>query len=237
MKPTFYLTALLLLLYSCGSLSGIHEGERLMPALGALGKADKNLISEDFLFLGNPVISSPVALSVRQHAFNRSSFKKFEDRNRFYEKKQDLQYTDSLPKPTYISLQFVDRITLKGQLNEEENSDVRKYLSKDNDCRMVSEVSLVLEEELSSMIMHAEQLQLATDRGKFVLELITRSDTKRITVPAGAVFDYKLSGFCWDKDNYGNKQIAAIIPRGDHCPNGTERKANRLENDKTLLKL
>ncbi len=237
MKPTSYLAALLLLLYSCGSLSGDREGERLIPTLGALGKTNKNLISEDFLLLGNPTLEAPVPLSVRRQAFTKTSFKKFSERNRFYDGKRQLEYIDSLPKPTYLNLQISDRIELKSHLNTDENSDVRNYLSKDTDCRLVSGVSMVVDQSLSETLFNAEQLQLTTTKGQFAVRLVDGNSTKLIPIPDGSVFDYELSSFCWGKDQFGKFKIEAITPERQGCPRGTESKAHKLADTRSYLKL
>ena len=238
MKPTYLFTALLLLIFSCSPMQNLKESGGGNPSLGVVGKDIKNVFKKNFLQLGKPIINRTLAVSVREVPFSKSKYKTYQNNHLQTGEKLAIDYIDSLPKPTYIDLEISDKINLLSLLNTAENSDVRSYLAQDAHNSIVTAISVTVQPHIKALLLEAEALYLKESKyGLFVLEVAKGRERSEVAFTVREIFDYQLSGFCWRKDNYGNKIIEAIAMGNENCPRGTEQKAYKLDETKSYLKL
>ncbi len=238
MRPTYLFTALLLFIFSCAPLQSVKQNKAPIPTLGTIGKEAGSLLGKDFQYIGKPHITQALSLSVYEVSFTRSTFKDYVKFKVQRDEKLAFRFVDSLPKPSYINLELSDKIALQTLLNQSENSDVRSYLTKDADYNMVTSISMVLSPRLKNEILESKTVFLTeTKEGQLSLSFLENEETVVIQPWEAEIFDYKLSGFCWGKDRYGQKKIEAIAINGERCPRGTENKAYKLDETKSYLKL
>jgi len=228
-----------LLIFSCAPLQNIQEGKGQIPVIGSIANEKKSLLGSEVHCIGKPHMIHALALSIREIPFTKSTYRTYQNRKIHNEEKGAVHYVDSLTvKPKYITLEISDRIALQTLLNHSDNSDVRSYLIKDEDYSVVSGITMVVNPELRRDFMASEALFLTeTEHGVLGIALMNNKETVTIPLPKAGIFDYKLSGFCWGENRYGEKQIEAIVSYGDRCPEGTEKDAHKLNATKNYLKL
>lgn len=238
MKTKFTYMAICSLLFSCASLEKPGPETSSFVGLGVIVKEDGNLMHKRLETVGKPYLERALEVSVSEFPLSKSQFKAYQKQELIRGKKPSFVYSDSLPKPRYLSLQLADKFALQSVLSREENSDVCKYLEKDSEFGMVTTISLMLNEQTKAQFLQADEVFLAQkDSGKLFFLLSTKETVSELTVSDDLIFDYELTGFCWGEDRYGNKQIDALVPYEDRCPPGTERKAHKLNEEKQYLKL
>lgn len=236
---TYYLSMLLaFVLCACSSLKQGVSSDMSTPSLGAIGKQDKSLLSTNFKQVGEPVLTDGIALSVRSIPFTKSSFKSYSNFMAKKGEKVHLKYVDSLPvKPKYLRFEIKDKIGLKTLLNQDLNDEVRSYLTKDADCRIVSSMSIQMNEMEADFYLNAEGLFLTTDtNGLLRIQLVNGKDKQLVNLPKNQAFDYDIMGFCWGENRYGQARIETLNAGGS-CPEGTKKNAQKLDGQLTLLKL
>lgn len=238
MKPTLASAIFLLLIFSCSTIKNTTKKEVSGLNLGIIGIEHKNMMEIEFQRIGKPNMTRALHLNALEVPFSKTSFKVYQNHRVNRGKTVELAYIDSLPKPTYISMQITDFIATQLLLNEEENSDVRNYLAKDENYKIVSGISLIVNSPLKEEILGSEALFLtATKEGKMAIALLNNKETVTIQLPNEEIFDYELYGFCWGLDRYKQKKIEAILEEGQKCPKGTEKKAYKLNELNPYYKL
>jgi len=238
MRPTYYTLLLACMLFACNPIKEIVSTETQMPTLAAIGKKDKSVLSTNFKQVGEPAFSKKIALSATAIPFTKSKFKSYQNSKLQNGEKVYVQYIDSLPiKPKYVQFEIKDKIGLTALLNNEENVEVRSYLTKDADCRMVSSISMYMHEMEADRYLRAQGLFLITDaNGMLQIELINGSTKETVILSKNEIFDYETLGFCWGENRYGQPQIETLNANSK-CPAGTEKNAQKLNKLTTLLKL
>lgn len=240
MRPTFYAMLLALLLFSCASLQNIEKNsDRFIPSIGAIGKEEKSLLTKNFQQVGNPHLEKGIPLSIREIQFDRSKFKVYADFKASQGRQPTVTFIDSLPvKPKYLCLQISNKIALQSQLNEDRNSNVRSYLSNDDNFKIVTQIAFMDTRENSQQLLDADGLFLTQCKdGLLGIELLKKGKRIPFTMSTMEIFEYELSGFCWNTDRYGKEKIASISADGEKCPRGTEKDAHKLKETKSYLKL
>lgn len=233
------LLSLMLLLCSCASLKDINPSGQHVPSLGAIGNQSQSLLHNNFQRIGHPSLKHPIAVSVREVPFTKSSFKKYMVFKKNSGSVPEIQFIDSLgTKASYLCLEIMDKIALRDAFNRKENSNVLSYLEKDDAYRLVHKVALFPNLEAYRLLIQSDRLFLKTDRnGILTLTARNRNMDKEINLSRMEIFDYNCVGFCWGETQYGKKQIEALVGDGDACPKHTERKAYKLDETKSYLKL
>ncbi len=240
MRPIFYVMLLALLLFSCSSFQNIGKGhDRFIPSIGSIGKEEKSLMAKNFQQVGNPHLEKGIPLSLREIQFDRSKFKAYADLKASQGTQPTVTFIDSLRvKPKYLCLQLSNKIALQLQLNADTNSNVRSYLSNDDNFKIVTQISFLDTHENSQQLLNADGLFLTQCKdGLLGMELLKNGKRIPFTMSTMEIFEYELSGFCWDTDRYGKEKIASISADGEKCPKGTEKDAHKLKETKSYLKL
>lgn len=239
MRNIFYLLLAVGTILSCATLKQRSDFENPMPFLGDIGKYSNTIINSDFYKIGNPSVKGHLDLSATEVPFTKAKFKQYLNLKKAKGEKPALAYIDSIPdKPKYLSLQIVDKIVLAELLNDKANMGVLSYLEMYEDYRIVSQVSLVADQKQVQEIIHADNIRLVEDtNGVLCLQIIKAGSRTQRNFSKMEVFDFSTFGFCWDEDKFGNKKIGVLTAKGEDCPYGTERKAIKLDNTKSYLKL
>lgn len=238
MKPTYATMLLAFVLFSCAPLRNLQDAKLNAPILGAIGKENKSLISKNFQQIGQPTLARSVAISVQEIPFTKSTFKEYSVLKTQKGDQPNIVYVDSLSvKPKYLRLEIKDKIGLLAVLNDDGNSEVRSYLEKDADCRIVSSISLYIPTKESNGLAHAAEVFLGTNNnGSLQIELINGKERQMVILAEDEIFDYSVMGFCWGEDIYGNARLETLSDKGG-CPNGTEKSAQKLSDNRSYLKL
>jgi len=238
MKPTYVTMLLAFVLFSCAPLHDLQAPKLDAPFLGSLGKEDHTLVQSNFKQIGQPILNQPLVLSVQEIPFKKSSFKSYRNNKARNDANPIVLPSDSIPTPsTYLKFEIKDKIGCINQLNAPENIEVRTYLSKDSNCKLVSTISMVLDQERVGDIRNAEALFLSTDsNGLLSIALINGNRKEKIRLAVSEIFEYGLLSFCWGTDTYGNAKIQTLNDQNS-CPKGTVNKAQKLNDTRSYLKL
>lgn len=238
MKPTHLSLLFAVVLVACSPLQQLQERKIDTPTLGAIGKENGSFISNNFQEIGQPVLTKPVAVLVTETPFTKSKFKEYANLKSLKGEKPEMAYVDSLEtKPTYYSFEIKDRIGLTTMLNNMENREVRSYLQKDDHCKMVSRISLFIHPmEVEGFYGTTETFLSTNANGSLQLELVTGKQKQIVRINKNEIFSYDLVGFCWGEDIYGNAKIETLNDNGS-CPDGTEKDAQKIADEKSYLKL
>ncbi|WP_411032226.1 hypothetical protein [Spongiimicrobium sp. 3-5] len=238
MKPTLLVLPLAMLLLCCSPTKKITTTNTVIPDIGEIGKLDITLFHKDFLPVGKPSLIKPITLAARQIPFTKSQFKAYAQLKQGGGEEVPLQYIDSiLNKPKYISLEISDRIGLQQQLNGEVNSGAREYLVQDESYGMVTKVSLRTKPSYWETILASDEVYLSqTSTGTHTLEIHQNNTIHFIPFSELEIFEYTTASFCWGLNKYGKEIIKAIPTTGEACPHNTEKKAYKLNENKSYLR-
>lgn len=238
MKSSYFSMLLAFVIFSCTPLKKLSSTETQLPSLAAIGKKDKSLLDTNFKQVGEPVFTEKIALSISAIPFNKSKFKTYQNLKTKKGERVLVSYVDSLPiKPKYLQFEIKDKIGLKTLLNGNANDEVRSYLIKDDDCQIVSAISIYIDEMEADMYLRAEGLFLVTDANNMLrIELVNGTQKQYINLSKNEIFDYDIMGFCWGENIYGKLQIETLNINGN-CPDGTEKNAQKLDDLKSYLKI
>ena len=76
MKQTYVFILLTCMLVSCNSIKSLSVKEGNFPFLGTIGKEQGGIIKTEFTPIGHVSLEKPIALSVQNTLFTKSTFKK-----------------------------------------------------------------------------------------------------------------------------------------------------------------
>ncbi|MDL5514853.1 hypothetical protein QSE00_23790 [Arenibacter sp. M-2] len=239
MKPTFLVVILAMLCISCAPLANLKPDTNPPLTLGEIGKSSSSIIHNDIHQVGKPSLSQPIVVTAREVQFTKTAYRKYSELNKRKGQESKIEYIDSLPiKPKHISLEISGVVALTSQLNDGRNDAIRSYLAKDEDYNIVIQVSAMTSTAIMNKIFLADGIFLTQDRNNIMgIELVKDNSRESIALSQFEVFDYRLAGFCWGLDRYGNEKIEVIVLDGESCPKGTEGKAYKLDRTKPYLKL
>ncbi len=238
MRTKFFAPLLVVFICSCAPIKKIRTGTIETPALGALGKKEKSLLTDEFIQIGQPNLTSPIAISVTEQPFTRSTFRTYQELKKQKGELLEVEFVDSLPiKPKFLSFDMSDKIGLVTLLNKTENSEVSSYLSKDADYKIVSNIKLYLDPGKAINFIKNDGVFLVTDhKGALKVEVWHGTKKELLSLPTTEIFEYEVSSFCWGEDTYGKLHMQALSEDGG-CPSGTEKDPNKVSQIKSYLKL
>ncbi len=238
MKRTYLFILLSHTLISCSGLKSLSVKEGYFPVLGTIGKEQVGILKTEFESIGHPSFSAPIAISLQTIPFDKNTFKKYQNVRETKGAESSINYIDSLEsKPNFIQLGISDKVGLKEALNNEINLEIKNYLQKDQDSKLVSKITLVLNEKMANELINADGLFLTNGVHGSVQILALNGDKRNyIHIPKEELFDYDLMGICWEEDIYGKPMIATLNEDGK-CPTGTERNPKKLKREQSYLKL
>lgn len=238
MKQTYVFMLLTCMLVSCNSIKSLAVKEGNFPFIGTIGKEQGTVLKTEFIPIGHAVLEKPIAINIQTIPFTKSTFKEYMNVKELSGAKSSITYVDSIAnKPSYTLLTIEDRIGLKESLNNEINKEVKSYLEKDADCKLVSSISVILNAALVQELTMADGLFLMTNsNGLLQIEVVKEKQRRTINLPKNELFDYSLMGVCWGESIYGKPVIETFNDNG-RCPDGTEKDAKKLDELQSFLKL
>ncbi|MHA7832355.1 MAG: hypothetical protein ACX93O_14770 [Flagellimonas sp.] len=240
MRPTLTITLMVLLLYGCGPMLQMQSTKSQVPIIGSIGKHRSLLFKKNFQKIGEPDLGQPINIAFEAIPFSRGKKVKY------------VKYLEGkgLPVPKvekdttkrggkkYYRLRITDVVQLVEELNGEENSSLKQYLQKDVDLTLLSTISFVTGEELSTILDQAEKLYLMSDRtGALTLIIGDVHKGHPIKLSTLEIFDFGTAGFCWQKDKRGQLNIAHVLMDGGTCPGTTSANPQKLNKTPDYLKL
>ena len=238
MKRTYLYILLSYILISCSGIKSLSVKEGYFPVLGTIGKEQGGILKVEFEPIGHPSFSNPIALSIQTIPFDKNTFKKYQNARESKGAKSSVNYVDSLESnPNFIQISISDKVGLKKAMNEEINREVRNYLEKDLDSKLVSTIAIVLDEKTTNGLNSADGLFLTNGVHGSLRILAVNGDKRNYShIPNDELFDYSLMGICWGEDIYGKPMIATFNENGK-CPAGTEKDPKKLKKEQSYLKL
>jgi len=207
------------------------------PELGAIVKTKGNLWYSASEQVGVPKWGS-LRVSVQQLPFNNESYSRYAKAVQRAGQINSIPYIDSLPyKPKYIRLQLLDKIKITELLNNDDNQNVKDYLEKDENLKLVTSLDLALSEAEITFFDQAEAFELRKDEhGSVILNVVVDDNEQAYYLSDLRVFDYGYATFCWGEDRYHRLRIENIAPEGEKCPKGTHAKPKKVSADRSYLK-
>ena len=240
MRPTLTILLLALVLHACGPMHQMQKLESPLPMIGSVGKQRSRLFKKDFQKVGEPILASAIAVSIRSVPFTSSMLGKYAK----YLENQGSQPlvmekdTTKTNRLRYFELTITDVIGLTEALNSADNEVLLKYLQEDTDLVLLSQISFMADIETARRIESAEHLYLVTGpNGALALQIGDAQTDYPISASVLETFDFETAGFCWKKDKRGKLQIAHILMDGVTCPGDTEGNPKKLDKTPDYLKL
>ena len=238
MKKTYLFILLTCILISCSSIKSITVKEGYFPVLGTIGKEQGGILKTEFQSIGHPSFATPIALSIQTIPFDKNTFKKYQNVRESIGETSSINYVDSLESnPNFIQLSISDKVGVKKALNEEINREVRNYLEKDLDSKLVSTIAMAPDEKTAKELNNADGLFLTNGvHGSLQILAVNGDKHNYVHIPKDELFDYSLMGICWGEDIYGKPMIATFNENGK-CPMGTKKDPKKLKKEQSYLKL
>lgn len=235
-KNFLYTGCVILLLTSCktisiNQLSQTNTTQQVI--LGSIGLEKDFILQNEFNNTSIPAYKNPIKVSLIVTPFNKQAFKIFTKANALQSAHVTVNYIDSIKtKPNYIKLQIADKVAVINELNNDENTAVKKYLSHNSDANIITSISMALNQNDMEAVTQADAVFLIEKGYKtYVLQLYKDAvRTQTIAFNQGVVFEFKGSNCCWHATKYHKLEIIDIVSDFNSCPNKTSRSAKRAEN-------
>lgn len=242
MKKCLYSLILLLIFISCKSIS-VNQRPQIVTKtpviLGSIGLVQDNMLQKHFESVAVPLFTEPLKLYVQSANFTKQSFTAFSKANTT-KNSLNIIFNDSLKNiPQYVHLQFLDRVSITDQLNNNENTGVRSYLETKEKAQLVTSVTIAFPEKNIQQIVNAEEVFLIQSSSKkFSIQLKDQEGkTEVIQFSDGVIFAYQLSSFCWKENSKHKLIIGDIISSTESCPTNTYKKASKAVKKDNYFKL
>lgn len=141
-----------------------------------------------------------------------------------------------MQQPRFFTLELVDLIQLKADLNHQDNAEVRHYLEDDGNIALLSSITFAAPLH-DTALRQARHMALVQGKNQLNLRIHTSVSTQDIPMNTLEVFDFKSSSFCWEMNQRNQKVIALIRSQGLGCPRPTTNTAKKLKVEREYLKL
>lgn len=208
---------------SCKTVTIHEQTQQIATAaieLLTIGIQDSNLQTTNFETAIIPQLNKKVRVHALMLPFDKTTNKAYLAAAVSQGKKSTINYVDSLPnKPNYLTLKVIDKVTFLNELNSDYNNAEVHYLKTMDKAKLVTTISLVLDEYTMTEIKQADEVYISNKKfKKYQLELYENNQfSKEIELTTGTVFAYKLSTFCWGKNSKRQTAIVNIIDENSKC--------------------
>lgn len=236
-------SALVLSMFGCKTIS-IHQASQTnttqQVTLGSIGSEKEFLLQKEFNGNAVPNYKSAIKLAIITKLFTKQTYKAFTKAKALQSADINIYYVDSIPnKPTYIQLQIVDKVAVINALNNQENKEVKAYVSHNTDASVLTSISMALNQNDIENIASADAVFLIEKGLKTYVLQLYKDDVKTQTIQfnQGVVFEYKTSSCCWKKNKTQQLNIVDLVGRYNDCPNGTYRSLKRAQKTINYYKL
>jgi len=241
-KEFFFIGVLLLFFQSCKTLVVDSKNSTVTQRVVSLlhiGDEEDSLFESNYK--NNAIVTSTQAIKVivTSNSFTKQSYKAFFKANTLQNKAVTIKYADSLEKkPTYLSITLANKVAVLDAFKEKQNHSLKEYLSLQDDARLVTGISLAINEGRLTKINEAEEVFVAPFGLKsYALELYSEGKLdERILFTETVVFAYNTSGICWKENKKHQLEIVDLVD-GSSCPSKTFKNANRAKKKVNYFKL
>ncbi|PCJ95002.1 MAG: hypothetical protein COA50_11590 [Flavobacteriaceae bacterium] len=239
MRTILYVLLLAIFLNACGSIPQATKNIAINTSnIGAIGINKTSFFKAEFTKIGESNLSGSLELSLKKIPFNKSAFNSYTSYKKQKGEAVTLQYADSVAtKPNYYILSLTDLIGLKSELNGSNNKAVLEYLASDEKYGVLTQISVLAHPSFEDWMDNTTGLYLAEHHNQLSLEFKNSKQSQFLAFEQLEIFDHEFSTFCWKENVYGKPEIAVIAVNGNSCPKNTEKKAVKLNDEKSYLKL
>ena len=232
------LLAILIAFVNCSSYKAKKQEAVLdLPKLGTIVTTKGGALYDAAEEIGLPGWQN-LKVEVQELPFNIDSYVTYATYMQKAGKINTIPFNDSLRyKPKYLKFKLEDKIGLTTLLNNESHSDMARYLSLDDNNRIVTSLKVAFIESDVALFLKADALQLQKDKfDNIIIALVDNGKESSYYLKDLPIFDYGLSAFCWGEDRYHNLEIKNIVSEDIKCPKSTYLKASKIKSDKSYLK-
>lgn len=228
MKPTNAILLMALIINACSPLHNMQKVESQIPSIGSIGAYRSGLFKKDFQKVGEPVLDTPISVSIQSMGFTPSIKAKYAKYLEVQAEEPMVEFQDSTAVPRYYQMQITDIVGITTQLNNEANTTVRQYIQDDQGLQLLTTVSFMVDKQTEGKLQATDQYYLHSQNGALVLKIGSGSGAEEIKMTSLQTFDFETSGFCWKRNKRGHVEIAHILMDGKSCPGETESNPNKL---------
>lgn len=199
-------------------------------ALGVLGLQKRTMLKDQFKVTGLPKMEQRIRVQIQPVKFNLQAFKKYSAIAP--QNPHKIKYVDSLKnKPSYISINILDKLLLKENLIDKANKNVAKYIMSIPKTQIVTELSMVVPKMTLKTLVQAEALFLVSkDYKEYQLQLVTEGKVTDIfNFNDGTILGYGLSDFCWKINDRQQYELNDIVSEGNRCAKNSAKKLKKIK--------
>lgn len=199
-------------------------------ALGSIGIDETFDLEKTYSYSGIPNYIDRVKVQITPITFNKTTYKAYNSAKKLQPTSIDLTYIDSLPnKPKFLNIETSDKIELIKLLNDNSNRDIKAYFENQTNSHVVTNVSIVLNENDINDLLKADEVYIEQIGLKVVgLKLYTNNKvTRNINFNDGVVFAYRASSVCWKENAKYQLKIVDLVEGDNGCPSQTYSSAKR----------
>lgn len=200
--------------------------------LGVVGKKQKSVHQTEFNTFGIPKYENKIRLKIVEKEFTKSIFKKYT--KSIKNNKTTIIFNDSINiKPTYLSIDIEDKVTVITTVNEQKS--IFSYLKRSPKASIVSGLQIVPSKEYINLFKEADAVYLQTDihSKQWFVFYKKGGILQKIDLKNSDLFGYKLSSFCWEATDRRKIKIATLVDEGNICSSMTKRNPEKLELELT----
>lgn len=209
--------------------------------LGNIGQSKSTFnLQNDFETRTIAKLENKIRVAIEILPFTRKLNKIYKGKAKFNQNQSKLTYIDSLPtKPELVIIHLLDVTGFLNELNADYNKEVVTFLKDTKNTEIVSNIAVVLSNEIIVKIRQADTYYLINNQDrKYVIALYKQGKKiETIDVDAEAVLGYRLSAFCWSVTERGNWYIADMVEAKNRCMGNTKSKIHEKEKMKNLYKM
>lgn len=243
MKKQYVLIFLITVLStSCKTISvqnKQYQTTQQKVTLGSVGIDETFDLEKTYSYLGIPNYIKPIKVQITPISFNNKTFKAYHNAKELQQNSFSVTYIDSLAiKPKFLNIETSDKIGLIGLLNTIENQSIKTYLQNQNRSHVLTNISVVLNENDMTDLMKAEEVFMEQTGLKVVgLKLYSNDKvTRTISFNEGVVFAYRASSVCWKENSKYQLEIVDLVEGDNKCPNEAYSSAKRAKKEVDYFK-
>ncbi|WP_117885590.1 hypothetical protein [Aureibaculum luteum] len=241
MKKIITILSLISILFSCKTIQVNQQSQKTTKTvveLGVIGKVNYKFKTDRLETTALPVYNQKIRVATNNVVFNTTTFKTYTKASNQQNQKINITYIDSAEnKPSYVNLQFLDKVQLINELNAEYNDGISTYLQNAKNNIIITGISTYFNSEDLENLSQADEVYLINNKPKkYNLELIKNGRTiANIDMANGVSFTYTTASFCWKKE-YGKISIVNITGANEGCGKDTYKNVSRLNKKVNLFK-
>lgn len=241
MKKISFIVVVAILLFSCKTITvnnKLQQTTKQVVELGVIGSTKKGLLNNNFIATTVPLYKQKIRVHANTTTFTKTTFKAYANATKQQNKTLKATYIDSVEvKPTYTTLQIVDKVAILKQLNANYNKEVSQYLQNTTNNSLVTELSVYFSTLEKNSIAQADEIYLINKKAqKYNLQLVKNGNVfMTLNIAKAIPFAYKTRTFCFKKE-YGKITIVNLVSANESCTNDSYRNVKRLHKKENLFK-